>query len=712
MSLLTSAQKSCSTCKVQRRHCDKATPSCSRCKRIHAVCVYPDDAPTLADYTAAVTVLLERSADLRTKVHLLKDGRNAVDAADGTAGEVAGKTTKIEARRTEKKRKLGEALAILQASVAEIKMEMDQMDSENAERANPKQLTTGKLRSDVTQLKQTLWRLWPRNKDGDVTFETNARSLGEFYHALCQVAGPTISPHIDSRNTISDVFQSDDDDRRSVAKSTGFGTVRLMTFTWFMHLNEIPPQPPAINTNGPQLVERSIVIPFLDRHCCNMLRIDFFDKPRFLRRYEAGAISRLLIASICTLSLCYAIPAHYCHGENDLTGSFDMADAYYARGRELLSESFDDPNLQTVQAVAMLGYYTAGRCFNFHLSKKYTDLCLRMAYSLGLHQLSDASVLHHDPDEIEEMRATWFFIYYSDFLGSLFCARIPLDDSKVRLDPPRDLPHSDPSTRVIRQFWGHFVKLVVVWKRVIPHTLAMDYDPDHPVTVLLEHDLLQYYESLPSVWQYNKTVGYDISPPLFIKALVLLKLHVGIVRFFFVKPFIDSLNAKDIKGVWEGSVTAEKIDMIRRHCEKVFRTACELSYFCRVLAFRLGQGCYQPKWVAHLASMALGKLLKLVEEDNVGEERANSPSALRRAVEWNLRWNLSLTKWTAGYSHNIESGRMYADETENICRSIGVDVLDLPREEEDCEERDEEEREEVERAVRNLMEALSPVKAE
>lgn len=700
--------KSCTNCKNQKRQCDRVTPTCSRCQRTGVVCVYPDDLPTVAEYTATVIAMLERSVDLKNKVRLLNNGQS-----EGGKDTSTGDRMRIVIQRAEKKRKLGEVLETLQASLDEIGLEMNQLEVKDAKQeiARPSSIvkkvqTRDSFATNPASSQQTLWRLYPRYQDGGITFETDAKTLTELHHALVHALNPIIPPYISipTKSTTSDWFQYSDETRQ-IAKPTRLGASRLILFAWVM-LEDQPAPTTLTPSNGPQLLERTILIPFLDHHCCNLLRIDNWDKRQFMQRYESGQVSPFLVSSICVLSLCFAIPEHHCHSEDDLRNSYELADAYYVRARNLMEDLFDEPDLQTVQAIAILTFYVGARKYNFHLGKRFTDLCLRLAYSLGLHRLPDSSPR---PDELEEMRVTWHHLYYGDFLGVLLCTRIPIDDANVRLNPPPDPSVSvHPDTRIIRTFWAHYCQLISIWKRILLLTLKSDYDLDHPSTIALEQELVGWYEALPPTWHHDKATDYALYSPLAAQAVLTLKIHSEAARYFFIKPIIEELNVAMVRDAREGRMKPEKVETLHKQCTRVLCAAWELAWLCRILVVRLGVTCNPPMWVCHFSCAAFERIFSLFAGSmQDGEEGwLQPPPTLRLVIERSLRWNVSVVRRTVTFRHDVQSGKLYIETIEGICRAIGVDVVNLPKDEEDGEGLDGEERRDVERAVKEMREWL------
>lgn len=730
----SSSKKPCNVCKNQKRYCDRALPSCSRCRRVRGACVYPEDPASLADYSVIVLTLLQRAAELKAKVRLMKDEIDeiAVPAQIPDRKRRAGQT--LEAlqvsmtRKAEKKRKIGEALQMLQSSIVEIGSEMDEMSDVNIEHpmeVPPSSVIKARKQSrqcssdHVSPANDTLWRLWPRDVDGGITFETNARTPSELYRVLANIVSPTIPIHV-SRNmedliTETQYYSSDQDyEQPKTTKSFSNAVAQLTTFrvmnsAWYLQLADRRPPKPVRLLDNSQIVECSLLVTYFDRSCCDLLRVGIFDKQQFMRRYHAGKISPALVYSLCSVTLCFAIPQHHCQNEEDLKRSAEMANAYYTNARELLKDLFDKPELQTVQAIAILILYTQSTRHTAE-GKKHWDLCLRMAYLLNLHQLSDVAAQQHDPDELEEMRATWSFIYYVDFTDTLCYTHTPLDDTTLRLDPPRKLPSVGLDTRINRSFWGYYVQMIKFWKRILVHVLSPDYSLNSLSTISLERALVQWYKSLPPGWQHDAANNYTTYPALAAQAVVILKMHTEVAQFCFVKPFTDALDpVKAGQDIRAGRMDLNAIDALYQNCARTFRAVCTVTRLCRLLVQQLRWWCFPSKWMlCQYTSMALLKLWTLVE-GACGERVSDRLSTLRQIIKKTLRWNLSLSRKTASVHHDMESAKKYIAVMEGICKTAGIDIQGIQSDEdEDFGEMESElsENEEVEKAIQELKESL------
>ncbi|KAI9202224.1 uncharacterized protein BJ171DRAFT_476888 [Polychytrium aggregatum] len=112
---------------------------------------------------------------------------------------------------------------------------------------------------------------------------------------------------------------------------------------------------------------------------------------------------------------------------------------YYIRARELVLETFDQPTIETVQTLVLLG------CFSNHMghvsvASRFFLTCLRVAELLGLDQLAECVVPYDHPHWIAEetKRRAWFNCVYFALSNG-----IPItlgDHITLDLIPPRLFP--------------------------------------------------------------------------------------------------------------------------------------------------------------------------------------------------------------------------------------------------------------------------------
>lgn len=646
---------------------------------------------------------MDRAAELRAKIRV------------GVEGSEVGETTKLDGKKTrERKKKVGEAIEALKAEIGKIVVDMARLESEGQRGAV---VPTGAQRwsqhgdrnsvsvNDVPRLKETLWRLWRRETDGNVIFETNAKSLGELYSALAQIVIPSIPPHITMTTPTAhgSTAQHDDHDSSRAVTSTRSGDVRFptaMIFTWLLLFDDRPfPTSMTLMDNPAALaLEHTLLSRYVEHRCCGLLRVDLFDGQLLMQRHENGKLLPILTATLCAITLCYVIPAHHCHDLGDFQRAADGANAYYWRAQDMMNDAFDEIELSTVQTAAMLAWYGAAKRHNVRLNKQIAGLCLQLAYGLGLHQLSDERASQYPPEELEEMRATWYFIYHINFVGALQFASTFFDDTELRIDPPRNLKDVDPDTYVARTFWGHYVQLLHWWKPILMCTLEEGYNLDDLATASLEADLMRWYDSIPSLWRYSPTVDYARWLPLKAQVVLTLRIHVDMARFFRLKPFVDTLDIAGIRTAREAGVGATRVMYSR--LERVLRSACEIARLCRMLIVRIRCECFQPKWIFQYSSDALMKVLEAVE----GGLDSEVPR-LRAVVERDLKWNLVMARRANALHHDREGGEMFLELMKKYCTTVRMEESALQGENEDELNMDEEE---VEMAVQEMKALMQP----
>lgn len=136
---------------------------------------------------------------------------------------------------------------------------------------------------------------------------------------------------------------------------------------------------------------------------------NFLHKPTFIPRIKQGRVNKTLLLALCGLT------ARYSRHPSIVCGTaYQAGEKFIAEARKALSEEFDEPTIETIQAVIFIVQHDFFRS----KSKKamiYVSLAIRMAATLELHNEP------HDPNmsfkEREERRRTYWSLISLDRLA-------------------------------------------------------------------------------------------------------------------------------------------------------------------------------------------------------------------------------------------------------------------------------------------------------
>ncbi|KAK9463356.1 fungal-specific transcription factor domain-containing protein [Lipomyces oligophaga] len=135
----------------------------------------------------------------------------------------------------------------------------------------------------------------------------------------------------------------------------------------------------------------------------------FLHKPTFLPRLRAGQVNPLLVLAVCAVSARFSR-----HPDIMTQPRFAAGEPFLLEARKLLSQEFDEPTVETTQALLIMGF--SDFCgLNGGRAAIYSGLSMRMAATLGLNKEST------DPDlswiDREIRRKTWWSVLVFDRLA-------------------------------------------------------------------------------------------------------------------------------------------------------------------------------------------------------------------------------------------------------------------------------------------------------
>lgn len=135
----------------------------------------------------------------------------------------------------------------------------------------------------------------------------------------------------------------------------------------------------------------------------------FLHKPSFIPRIKQGKVNRTLLLALCGLTARYSR-----HPSIASSTPHEAGERFIAAARKSLSEEFDEPTIETIQAVIIIVQHDFFRSKG-KKSMIYVSLAIRMAATLELH------VEPNDPDmlfqEREARRRTYWSLVVLDRLA-------------------------------------------------------------------------------------------------------------------------------------------------------------------------------------------------------------------------------------------------------------------------------------------------------
>ncbi|KAI8362613.1 hypothetical protein BD560DRAFT_404333 [Blakeslea trispora] len=550
----------CFRCRGFRHACDRKKPSCSRCCRKGITCIYPEAAPTIKNLQKATETLKDRIGkfderlrmpDTIEKEAILFYAENLYSSYSDDEFEeripkrrmrrqkVASisnfsvypcskcfkdlqhcnlalpKCSRCEAsgfachyKKTEPK-----ANHVSQA-INTMNMVMDQWQNSMDRIAKDFVLKNKDFsaKARIESMQQTSWKI-TTSKRG-LSMESNVHSYNDFSTLVDQFKKSFASS--DDKNKATQSPQSNNinnsalevNDARSIHTSSGFA----LWNSWAHPLHVMPQDYPIDIT---QELTDNLIDLYCRTPCCSSIRLPIIDTNNILLRYKdtdsSKHPSKVLIYAICAMAARNAFQLHVWSKRPSFEApNYNMGKAlsiaYCLRGRELLSECFDQPSYENCLAAFLLSYcsYQNGYAGVIYY---YEWIAYNMAQELGL----------YDPNRKlnrYEAMLIWQIYYcnasYKTLQGSESSSPVGLTQCKPHISTiPSTLPipasEQDAIDYYVWNSWVYLIHLQVLREQSMAALLfpkSAEGSDTLPQEILkMQETLREFYCNLPEEWK-------------------------------------------------------------------------------------------------------------------------------------------------------------------------------------------------------------------
>lgn len=295
--------------------------------------------------------------------------------------------------------------------------------------------------------------------------------------------------------------------------------------------------------------------------CCSSIRIPILDTTEFLARYQhpdrTKRPSKVLIYAICAMAARNAFQLHI-WGKRPTSDcpQYNMGKAlsvaYCLRGRELLSECFDEPSFDHCQAAFLLSYchYQNGYPGVIYF---YEWIAYSMASDLGLYSNQRALTK-------EESMLIWCIYYYNVWYRTLKGADSANAGGLSQCKPPLEtMPKvtqggEDKVEHYVWNSWVYLIQLQVLRDQTMAVLSNHDEEERLPETLIeMQKQLDAFCDSLPTEWKTDQsyssfsstlTVKNENEPfktniqPFARYCVQLVQIHYYINQILLYEPFV------------------------------------------------------------------------------------------------------------------------------------------------------------------------------
>jgi hypothetical protein len=450
----------CTKCFKDLQQCDLSLPRCSRCEANNFECGFKKTEPK-ANHVSQVLNTMNKVMD------------QWQDSIDRMAKDFAQKTRDLSAR------------------------------ANNSLKIKP--------------MPQTAWRITTTKKGLSVESNVNSYNdlstlVDQFKRSMTISKNKPITPASVCSETTLEEPTLDFDDTRSIHTTSGFAVWNL-----WAHPTHAMPQDYPIDISD-ELTDNLVDL-YCRTPCCSSVRLPIIDTKDFLARYRDPdpnkRPSTVLVYAVCAMAARNAFQLHVWSKRPAWEApQYNMGKAlsvaYCLRGREKLSDCFDEPTFDNCQAAFLLSYcnYQNGHTGVIYF---YEWIAYNMALELGL----------YDPNRVltrYEAMLVWCIYYcnawYKTLQGGENANSAGLSQCRPSLKsipPILGVPDIDKDEAVIDYYewnsWVYLINLQVLREQSMAVLISASqgdgrFDPHLPQELLsMQQTLKQFHQNLPTEWQ-------------------------------------------------------------------------------------------------------------------------------------------------------------------------------------------------------------------
>lgn len=377
-------------------------------------------------------------------------------------------------------------------------------------------------------LPQTVWKI-TTTKEG-LSVQSNVNSFNDFSTLVDQFKRTMIPNKTRNQTKILVTHSNEELDKKSSMYTTSGFTV----WNSWAHPTHAMPQDYPIDIS--QELTDNLIELYCRTPCCSSIRLPIIDTGEFLERYRNPDASKrpstVLVYAVCAMAARNAFQLHVWSKRPSFEApQYNMGKAlsvaYGLRGRELLSECFDEPSFENCQAAFLLSYsnYQNGYPGVIYF---YEWIAYNMAVQLGLYD-SDRELTQY------ESMLVWGIYYCNAWYKTLQGGNSGTSQGVSQCKPNSPIPkllqrpdqslfdkQDDPEPSIVKYFvwncWVYLIQLQVFRDQSVARLASFDSVGDsnntlHQDVVAMQETLKAFHSNLPIDWQSPNLNTIDHNQP-------------------------------------------------------------------------------------------------------------------------------------------------------------------------------------------------------
>ncbi|KAI7901891.1 uncharacterized protein BX663DRAFT_512755 [Cokeromyces recurvatus] len=368
---------------------------------------------------------------------------------------------------------------------------------------------------------QTVWKIISTKKglsvESNVSSYNDLSTLVDQFQCSMSTLSSNNSSLLNTHKGKEEEIAIEFDDTQSIrTASSGFA----IWDSW-AHSNYTIPQGYPIDIS-PELTDNLVDL-YCRAHCCSTVRLPIIDTSNFLLRYRdpnpEKRPAKVLIYAICSMAARNAFQLHvWSKQPSSDVPHYNMGKAlsvaYCLRGRELLSECFDEPTLEHCQAAFLLSYCNYQNGYP-NVIYFYEWIAYNMAQELGLYDTNRVLTRY-------ESMLIWCIYYFNAWYkvlqgnkgtgsAGLSQCRPPLESIPCTLSIPEtgltETDNKESDAAIIDYYawnsWVYIIHLQILREQTMSVLMTGNTDSmNQPKELLaMQKKLEEFNQSLPEEWQ-------------------------------------------------------------------------------------------------------------------------------------------------------------------------------------------------------------------
>lgn len=381
--------------------------------------------------------------------------------------------------------------------------------------------------------------------------ETSPTSLTEFYTTVLNSLtkfgiGKELSDIVDKREEFLEHV--------TIPKKTShpiFGESPMAEHSMTGELEDISLQSSAEKKHNISqiLIDRLIDIYF---ECYNR-QSPLIVQDEFMRAYRQNSANTLLVNAICAFTINHSFRLHdglpvsgYEHCDIDMAK--DIGELFYNRARVILTDCFDEPKLEHVQALILCADYEI-TMWGPQRAQLIYGMAVRMLLDIDTHRKikGDAENLANLENllEREALRRVFWVVYLMDFQFA-YDTGFPtmIDDADCDgIALPTTIPTDDIETKDAIAYFAQRIRLTRIRKMIYQKIYVKSTEVPFSTISTLERTLTAFYDSLPNLMRYNhNNKHYPRTSSFWLKNSLMLNLEYHLCWIELHRPFVPDLE--------------------------------------------------------------------------------------------------------------------------------------------------------------------------